>query len=279
LNSAERPWALLKKPLTLDWSALSPTALLSEPSTLEKRANAPTPVFAPPVVLLKSTAAPTAVCSFEVLDRSVAPPIAVLKLAAPLLRPAYMPNPELYIPVTPARASCPSAVLLTGSGPGSGVSVALWTCWQSPKQTSADRTIVNMISRIFIVNFLSLYFWPFLRYPCRAACSRNGFGGTPHPREKAGTVAPHLWPFAHFFCGAFLSEIPTSCQEKNDKIAKDEIGKLCRTGARLASLLALHGLVLVYVSAQLTHWLSMQYRSANFVSCVPNSFNFLSCKK
>src|SRR5206468_10765314 len=41
-------------------------------------------------------------------------------------------------------------------------------------------------------------FWPFLNYPCRAACSRNSFGGTPHPRDEAGTIASHFWPFNHF---------------------------------------------------------------------------------
>jgi len=32
----------------------------------------------------------------------------------------------------------------------------------------------------------------------RAACSRNTFGGTPHPRDEAGTIASHFWPFTHF---------------------------------------------------------------------------------
>src|SRR5439155_1270965 len=62
------------------------------------------------------------------------------------------PKAELYRPVVRLpRAPCPSAVLLVGTEPGSGVSVALCTCWQSPKHTSADRTVPNIIFRIFII--------------------------------------------------------------------------------------------------------------------------------
>ena len=49
-------------------------------------------------------AAPTAVCLSAVLLSSTSAPIPVLNLAGPLLRRAYIPNAELYIPVTPARA-------------------------------------------------------------------------------------------------------------------------------------------------------------------------------
>src|SRR6266436_5267904 len=70
--------------------------------------------------------------------------------------------------VTLARARSPSAVLLRETEPGSGVSVALCTCWQSPKQTSADRTVPNIIFRIFIVHFLSLFLaFPDLSLPRR----------------------------------------------------------------------------------------------------------------
>jgi hypothetical protein len=47
------------------------------------------------------------------------------------------------------------------------------------------------------------YFWPFWKFPCRAAYSRNTFGGTPHPRDEGGTIASQFWPFAHFLRGRF----------------------------------------------------------------------------
>ena len=83
-----------------------------------------------------------AVFSFPVLVRSVTAPTPVLNLAAPLLRHAYIPNAELYIPVTPARASSPSAVLPPGKAV-SGVSVA--ACALSAKQANKSPMRVSAI--------------------------------------------------------------------------------------------------------------------------------------
>ena len=59
------------------------------------------------------------------------------------------------------------------------------------------------------------FFWPFLIYPCRAACSRNTFGGTPHPRDEAGTIASHFWPFAHFLREAFYQKCARCVKKTN----------------------------------------------------------------
>src|SRR6266550_880884 len=158
-NSAPSPTATLAPPLVLVVSAAAPTAVWPKPSTLLKRANVPTAVLLPPVVLSKSAPAPTAVfrtpsptVGSPLSRRSVPAPTPVLKLLVLLLRSESKPNAELYRPVVRLkRAACPSAVLVEGLAPGSGVSVALCTCWQSPKQTSADRAVVNIIFRIFII--------------------------------------------------------------------------------------------------------------------------------
>src|SRR5207247_9336823 len=111
-----------------------PTALLPEPVELLNSAPAPTAVFEPP---LSTSSAPA--------------PTPVSKLPSLKDRTDKKPNAELYRPVVRLpRAPCPSAVLLVGREPGSGVSVALCTCWQSPKHTSADRAVVNITFRIFI---------------------------------------------------------------------------------------------------------------------------------
>src|SRR6266496_399793 len=162
VTSALIPTAVFddKKPeALLFWSAPVPTAVWPPPSLLLKRANVPTSVLLPPLVLSKSAPAPTAVFRIPspavgspLSRRSVPAPTPVLKLLVLLLRSESKPNAELYRPVVRLkRAACPSAVLLEGLGPGSGVSVALCTCWQSPKHTSADRAVANIIFRIFII--------------------------------------------------------------------------------------------------------------------------------
>ncbi|PYJ24761.1 MAG: hypothetical protein DME91_07465 [Verrucomicrobia bacterium] len=42
---------------------------------------------------------------------------------------------------------------------------------------------------------------------------RNTFGGTPHSRDEAGTIASHFWPFIHFF-EVVVSEMRIECQDK-----------------------------------------------------------------
>ena len=141
-GARDEPTAVWRLPSILLCIARLPTAVLSKPVVLENSANAPSPVLLMPVVLLKSVPAPTAVFSFAVLLKSVPAPTPVLKLAAPLLRSAYIPNAELYIPpFRPARALVPSAVLLMGKGGGSGEfgGSTARVCGESAKQTIAIR--------------------------------------------------------------------------------------------------------------------------------------------
>jgi hypothetical protein len=41
----------------------------------------------------------------------------------------------------------------------------------------------------------------------------NTFGGTPHPREKAGTIASQFWPFLTFFA-------PRLCQKSRQPVKR-----------------------------------------------------------
>src|SRR5205814_1496980 len=132
---AELPRQVFEFPLRL-LPASSPTAVLSEPPSPDSIAPAPTAVFEPP---LSTSSAPA--------------PTPVSKLPSLKDRTDKKPKAELYRPVVRLlRAPCPSAVLLVVRvPPGSGVSVALCTCWQSPKHTSADMAVVNITLRIFIL--------------------------------------------------------------------------------------------------------------------------------
>src|SRR5439155_25948272 len=184
-SSASSPIAVLKDPVVLKnmasspialfWlpvlfrSALRPCALLKNPLTLLNSANAPTALLSAPSLLFNSAPAPTAVLVPPLSTRSAAAPTPVSKLASLKDKTDKKPKAELYRPVVRLpRAPCPSAVLLVETEPGSGVSVALRTCWQSAKQTSADRTVPNIIFRLFIIYFLSLFLaFPDLSLPRR----------------------------------------------------------------------------------------------------------------
>jgi hypothetical protein len=110
---------------------------------LLKSANAPWAVLLSPIVLLRSAPVPTAVFSAAVLSNSVAEPTPVLKLASELLRSESKPIAVLCMPVVILkRAFCPSAVLLTGLGPGSGVSGGLTACifGEKTKQVNENMT-------------------------------------------------------------------------------------------------------------------------------------------
>jgi len=56
----------------------------------------------------------------------------------------------------------------------------------------------------------------------RAAHSRNTFGGTPHPRDEAGTIASHSGRLLISFVGV-LTEVPMMCQEKMQIPQKSKI--------------------------------------------------------
>jgi len=86
-----------------------------------------------------------------VLKSSVPAPTPVLKLAAPLLRSDKKPNAELNWPVVRLpRALCPSAVLPPGKAVSGAAGSTACAPGINPKQTSADRTVVNIIFLFFI---------------------------------------------------------------------------------------------------------------------------------
>src|SRR5437773_11369878 len=140
-----------------------------------------------PVSLLMPAAAPNAVLKLPVLNRSAAVPIAVsacpltLDSSVPAPRPVLklpsafpnrenQPNAEFAEPVALARALVPSAVHNAQVLPGSGVSWAACSSWQTAKQTSVKR--IAMIFRFFIISFFFHCFWSFVSSPCACACSQ-----------------------------------------------------------------------------------------------------------
>src|SRR6202035_3113273 len=158
-------------------------------------------------------------------------PTPVLKLASVLLKSDRQPNAEFAAPVVMLkRAWSPSAVLnpakaasgaigidgtfsgIVGFGAAGSFAGAACVSCKNAKQASADRTVVNIIFRLFIFNFLS-FFWPFLKYPCRAAYSRNTFGVAPHPRGEGDTITSHLWPFVDFLRGR--------CTKNSDDLSRE----------------------------------------------------------
>src|SRR5206468_6294741 len=110
------------------------------------------------------------------------------------------------------RASCPSAVLPAETEPGSGVSVALRTCWQSPKQTSADRTVPNIIFRLFIIYFLSLFLaFPDLSLPRRLLAKY--FRRNPAPAGRSWYHRVSFLAGYSFSSGSVLPKMRMMCQE------------------------------------------------------------------
>src|SRR6266508_3886920 len=71
-----------------------------------------------------------------VLAKSALTPTAVLEPTPLSFWSALTPTAVSPLPLTLAKSvNAPTAVLLKGFAPGSGVSVALCTCWQSAKHT------------------------------------------------------------------------------------------------------------------------------------------------
>src|SRR6266487_4248982 len=112
------------------------------------------------------------------------------------------------------RAFAPSAVLLKGFAPGSGVSVALCTCWQSPKQTSADRIAINIVFRFFITYFyLSVVFWPSLTFPA-APPAREIPSEEPRTRGARATHGVSFLAVYSFLQRRVVAKVLSACQDK-----------------------------------------------------------------
>jgi len=75
---------------------------------------------------------------------------------------------------------------------------------------------VNITFLLFITQFSSHSFQPFLKYPCRAVCSRNTFGGT-RTRGKSWYHRASVLAVDSFFRRAFWQRCGWSVKRKRLK--------------------------------------------------------------